>query len=60
MSDALKTPYPWFGGKKMVAEAVWERFGDVANSVEPFFGGGAMLLNRPVWHTGRTETGERL
>jgi DNA adenine methylase len=52
----LKTPYPWFGGKKTVAETVWERFGDVANSVEPFFGGGAMLLNRPVWHTGHTET----
>lgn len=52
----LKTPYPWFGGKKMVAETVWERFGDVANYVEPFFGGGAMLLNRPAWHTGRTET----
>jgi site-specific DNA-adenine methylase len=52
----MKSPYPWFGGKALVAEAVWERFGDVQNYVEPFFGGGAMLLNRPAWHTGCTET----
>ncbi len=52
----MKTPYPWFGGKAMVADVVWERFGDVQNYVEPFFGGGAVLLNRPAWHTGKTET----
>ncbi len=27
---------------------VWERFGDVANYVEPFFGSGAVLLGRPT------------
>ena len=52
----MKTPYPWFGGKTLVADIVWERFGDVPNYVEPFFGGGAVLLNRPAWHTGKTET----
>lgn len=43
----LKAPFPWFGNKKRVAPQVWERFGDVANFVEPFFGSGAVLLGRP-------------
>lgn len=42
----LKAPFPWFGGKSRVADLVWERFGDVANYVEPFFGSGAVLLGR--------------
>ena len=46
MTD-LRAPFPWFGGKSKIAELVWERFGDVANYVEPFFGSGAVLLNRP-------------
>jgi site-specific DNA-adenine methylase len=37
----LKAPFPWFGGKSKVAPIVWERFGDVQNYVEPFFGSGA-------------------
>lgn len=56
MVTRAKLPYPWFGGKSQVASLVWERFGDVRNYVEPFFGGGAVLLNRPAWHTGRVET----
>ncbi len=47
MTDILKAPFPWFGGKSKVAPLVWERFGDVANYVEPFFGSGAVLLGRP-------------
>lgn len=43
----LKAPFPWFGGKSRVAHLVWERFGDVPNYVEPFFGSGAVLLMRP-------------
>jgi DNA adenine methylase len=43
----LKAPFPWFGGKSRVAHLVWSRFGDVPNYVEPFFGSGAVLLNRP-------------
>ncbi len=46
MTD-LRSPFPWFGGKRKVAQLVWERFGDVANYVEPFFGSGAVLLERP-------------
>ena len=44
---ALKAPFPYFGGKRRVAPAVWQRFGDVHNFVEPFFGSGAVLLGRP-------------
>jgi len=44
----MKAPFPWAGGKSRVAHEVWDRFGDVANYVEPFFGSGAVLLNRPT------------
>ncbi len=44
----MKAPFPWFGGKSKVAPIVWDRFGDVANYAEPFFGSGAVLLNRPT------------
>ena len=57
--DALdllfKSPFPYFGGKARIAKAVWRRFGPVENYVEPFFGSGAVLLNRPQPFTG-TET----
>ncbi len=43
----LSAPFPWFGGKRQVADLVWERFGAVQNYVEPFFGSGAVLLGRP-------------
>ena len=43
----MKAPFPWFGGKSRVASIVWERFGNVPNYVEPFFGSGAVLLDRP-------------
>src|SRR3990167_1351591 len=44
---SLDAPFPWFGGKRKVASLVWERFGDVKNYIEPFFGSGAVLLGRP-------------
>lgn len=43
----LRAPFPWFGGKSRVAHLVWDRFGEVRNYVEPFFGSGAVLLGRP-------------
>lgn len=55
MSD-LQAPFPWFGGKRRVASLVWERFGDVPNYVEPFFGSGAVLLGRPAKHAAKVET----
>lgn len=50
----LKAPFPWFGGKSKVADIVWDRFGNVPNYCEPFFGSGAVLLGRP--HAPSTET----
>ena len=44
---SIKPPFPWFGGKSIVAPIVWGRFGNVANYVEPFFGSGAVLFGRP-------------
>lgn len=43
-----KPPFPWFGGKRLVADVVWAALGDVDNYVEPFFGSGAVLFNRPT------------
>ena len=54
--SALRAPFPWFGGKRRVAPEVWERFGDVPNYVEPFFGSGAVLLGRPAKHAAKIET----
>ncbi len=52
----MKAPFPWFGGKRTVAADVWARFGEVRNYVEPFFGSGAVLLNRPGWQPGTAWT----
>ncbi len=50
----LQAPFPWFGGKAPVAHEVWQALGNVEHYVEPFFGSGAVLLNRP--HAPKTET----
>ena len=47
MSDG-RAPFPYFGGKSRAASLIWERFGDVANYVEPFAGSLAVLLARPT------------
>ena len=52
----MKAPFPWFGGKRKVAPIVWDALGDVANYAEPFAGSLAVLLDRPTWHGGSTET----
>jgi hypothetical protein len=51
----LAAPFPYFGGKRRVADLVWQRFGDVKNYVEPFFGSGAVMLGSP-WPSDRIET----
>lgn len=44
----IKAPFPYFGGKRRVADVVWRAFGpDVNNYVEPFAGSLAVLLARP-------------
>lgn len=52
----VKAPFPYFGGKRKVAPQVWAALGDVDSYVEPFAGSLAVLLDRPAWHTGSTET----
>lgn len=50
----MKAPFPWFGGKRRVADVVWRAFGDVKSYVEPFAGSLAVLLERP--HDPQIET----
>jgi hypothetical protein len=45
--DRTKAPWPWFGGKRDAAPAVWQALGDVDHYVEPFAGSLAVLLQRP-------------
>lgn len=43
----LKSPFPYFGGKRRVSTLIWERFGNVPTYIEPFAGSLAVLLGRP-------------
>jgi hypothetical protein len=44
----IRAPFPWFGGKRRVADVVWRALGaDVPNYIEPFGGSLAVLLGRP-------------
>jgi hypothetical protein len=45
-----KAPFIYFGGKRLIADAVWARLGNVKHLIEPFFGSGAVLLARPPEH----------
>lgn len=48
MVAEVRAPFPWFGGKRRVADVVWRAFGpDVPNFIEPFAGSLAVLLARP-------------
>jgi hypothetical protein len=51
----VKAPFPWFGGKRRVADVVWSALGDVDRYVEPFAGSLAVLLERPSSHRGQVE-----
>ena len=44
---AEDAPFPWFGGKRRVAQIVWRALGDPSGYVEPFAGSLAVLLKRP-------------
>lgn len=52
----LRAPFPYFGGKARASSLVWQRFGEVVNFVEPFFGSGAVLLSCPDRQRPRVET----
>ena len=51
----MKAPFPYFGGKTTIADRVWASLGNPEHYIEPFFGSGAVLLNRPNY-SGQTET----
>jgi site-specific DNA-adenine methylase len=46
----MKAPFPYFGGKSTVAPVVWKALGQPKHYIEPFFGSGAVLLNRPDYN----------
>lgn len=45
----MKAPFVYFGGKSTIAHVVWEVLGQPKTYIEPFFGSGAVLLNRPKY-----------
>lgn len=56
VTQPLKAPFPYPGGKSDVAAEIWSRLGDVGNYVEPFAGSAAATLGRPHNLDGKTET----
>lgn len=45
----MKAPFIYFGGKSTIAHIIWEILGQPKTYIEPFFGSGAVLLNRPKY-----------
>ena len=43
----MLAPFPYFGGKRTIAQIVWERFGTPKQYIEPFCGSAAVLLMAP-------------
>lgn len=56
MTPPLVAPFPYFGGKRRAAPAVWRALGDPSGYVEPFAGSAAVLLARPRFKGRRVET----
>ena len=52
----LAAPFPYFGGKRRAAPAIWRALGDPSGYVEPFAGSAAVLLARPEFKGRRVET----
>ena len=47
VARAMKSPFPYPGGKSRSAHLMWERLGDTPNRVIPFWGSGAELWACP-------------
>jgi site-specific DNA-adenine methylase len=41
----MKAPFPYFGGKRTIADTVWRAFGRPKQYIEPFCGSAAVLLS---------------
>ena len=50
----MNAPFSYFGAKSAIASTVWELIGNPAHYIEPFFGSGAVLLNRPNYKQGKS------
>ena len=44
--DATRAPFPWYGGKRRWADAIWSKLGNPGVYAEPFAGSLAVLLHR--------------
>ncbi|MEI8244599.1 MAG: DNA adenine methylase [Lentisphaerota bacterium] len=49
----LKAPFPYPGGKSVVAAEIWDALGNVGHYMEPFYGSGAVHLARPDYNPGK-------
>ena len=47
-SRVLRAPFPYFGGKRDVADLIWARLGRPKQYIEPFCGSAAVLLAAPA------------
>jgi len=47
VTEPLRAPFPYFGGKRTIAETVWRAFGRPKQYIEPFCGSAAVLLSAP-------------
>lgn len=43
----MNAPFPYFGGKRDIADVVWARLGSPRQYIEPFCGSAAVLLSAP-------------
>ncbi len=41
----MRAPFPYFGGKRTIADSVWRAFGGPKQYIEPFCGSAAVLLS---------------
>lgn len=48
MGNPMRAPFPYFGGKREIASAIWERLGAPKQYIEPFCGSAAILLAAPT------------
>jgi len=59
MANGIRAPFPYFGGKALIAAAIWARLGAIFNFIEPFFGSGAILFARPGFWSGYETVNDR-
>ena len=58
MNRGMCAPFPYFGGKRLWCDLIWEGLGQVDVYSEPFCGSAAVLLGRPGGHRGREVIGD--